>query len=168
MLLLEQQGTGNEGAAREMNVDSEASKTILRWLGKHIFAASFFAVVAFSAAAQSTEDYLAEITARDYTSDNLVSAAQELKIYAKDGGVGIIVSYMPWEGGHTAEKIADAFIQKFRQNSTEADFRVVLNDVPGASIIFVVGETAQGPFSPNDAWSMVPDIAAQNRIAHGL
>lgn len=98
--------------------------------------------------------------------DSLFKATHELIDYSKQsGGVGILLSYKAWENGHSAEDIAAAFIGKFNTNGTEADYRVVENDVEGASVIFVVQDTAQGPYTPNEAWAMVPDIAEQNRAA---
>ena len=99
----------------------------------------------------------------------LIDAAQELKEYSlESGGVGIILSYKAWEGGHSAEDIASAFIGNFENNNTEADYRVVEGENEGAAVYFVVQETSQGPYSPNDAWAKVPEIAEQNRAAKAI
>lgn len=121
--------------------------------------------------AQATEAELVALSAReDVVSGDtpIVDAAQELRLDAEAGRLGVLFYFGPWQGGPSVDRIIDGYVTAFSSLGVEVAYRVVISDEPGLTLMYIVGETAQGWFSPIDAYDMVPDIAAQHRFVHGL
>ena len=138
-----------------------------------LFAAALAAPLGLVAFNASTSEAVAQQqTVSSYITQNgtpLSYAAQNMETYSqKDGGVGIILHYHPWEGGKSAEEIGNAFVEQFKALGSSAAFTIVENDVPGVSIFYSVHETTQGPINPNDAWRMIANIIQQNNFAKGI
>lgn len=114
-----------------------------------------------SEALQGVEDHIV------YGESDLVDAAQQLKAFTQEGGVGFILDYRFWEGGRSARYVVDAYMEAFEELDTQAQFRVTENTSQGVSIYFIVNGISQGPYTANQAYELIPDIVAQNNFAHG-
>ena len=126
-------------------------------------AVAAMAVAASPAFAQEPVSYVNE------NDTPIQHAAKQLEEYSQEtGGVGIIIFHSPWENGLSGDQIGDILLGKFKEQNSDASYTVVENDVPGFAVAYVMYDVSSGPYNPDDALKVIPEIVEINNAAQRL